>query len=68
MILAVAMSEPEAGSALTDLTTRAVRHGDHWVVKGQKRWCSGAGHADAYMVYCRLSDEPGAKGIGALEK
>ncbi len=66
MIVAVAMSEPEAGSALTDLTTRAVRQDGHWLVTGQKRWCSGAGHADAYVVYCRLSDDPGAKGIGAL--
>ena len=65
-IVAVAMSEPDAGSALTDLKTRAVRKGDVFVVSGQKRWCSGAGHADAYVVYCRLSDEVGAKAIGAL--
>lgn len=66
MMIAVAMSEPDAGSALTDLKTRAERVGDHFVIKGQKRWCSGAGHADAYVVYCRMSDEQGAKGIGAV--
>ncbi|MGI9494089.1 MAG: acyl-CoA dehydrogenase family protein [Geminicoccaceae bacterium] len=66
MMIAVAMSEPDAGSALTDLKTRAERSGDGFVIKGQKRWCSGAGHADAYVVYCRMSDEPGAKGIGAV--
>jgi alkylation response protein AidB-like acyl-CoA dehydrogenase len=66
MIVAVSMSEPNAGSALTDLTTRAVVEGDTVVLNGQKRWCSGAGHADAYVVYCRMSDDPGAKGIGAV--
>src|SRR5262249_10410646 len=33
---------------------------------GTKRWSSGGGHADGYLVYCRLSDAPGAKGIGAV--
>ena len=36
------------------------------MLNGTKRWCSGGGHADAYVVYCRLSDDPGAKGIGAV--
>ena len=66
MIVAVAMSEPHAGTALTDLTTKAEVKADKIVINGQKRWCSGAGHSDGYVVYCRLSDEPGAKGIGAV--
>jgi len=66
MVVAVAMSEPEAGSALTDLKTRAEIKDGRIVINGQKRWCSGGGHADAYVVYCRLSDAPGAKGIGAV--
>lgn len=65
-VVAVSMSEPAAGSALTDLTTRARFDGDRIIVMGQKRWCSGGGHADAYIVYCRMSDEPGAAGIGAV--
>ena len=65
-IVAVAMSEPEAGSALTDLKTKAVRNGKGWVLSGTKRWCSGAGHADYYVVYCNMSDKVGAKGIGAV--
>jgi butyryl-CoA dehydrogenase len=65
-IVAVSMSEPDAGTALTDLSTRAVREGDEYVVNGYKRWTSGAGHADYYVTYCRLSDAPGAKGIGAI--
>ncbi len=66
IVVCVAMSEPEAGSALTDLKTRARADGDKIVVNGQKRWCTGGGHADGYVVYCRLSDQPGAKGIGAV--
>ena len=66
IVVAIAMSEPAAGSALTDLTTRAEISGDRIVLNGTKRWCSGGGHADGYVVYCRMSDAPGAKGIGAV--
>ena len=66
MIVAVSMSEPQAGTALTDLKTNGVIKGDKVIINGTKRWCSGAGHADAYVVYCRLSDAPGAKGMGAV--
>lgn len=66
IILAVSMSEPEAGSALTDLKTTARQQGDCLIINGSKRWCSGAGHSQAYLVYCRLSDAPGARGIGAV--
>ncbi|MEM7504966.1 MAG: acyl-CoA dehydrogenase family protein [Pseudomonadota bacterium] len=65
-VVAIAMSEPNAGSALTDLTTQAVEDGADLVVTGNKRWCSGGGHADGYVVYCRMSDSPGARGIGAV--
>lgn len=65
-VVAIAMSEPAAGSALTDLSTRAETDGDEIVLNGSKRWCSGGGHADGYLVYCRFSDEPGAKSIGAV--
>lgn len=65
-LMSVAMTEPEAGSALTDLTTRAVLKGDHYVVNGQKRFISGGGYSDSYMVYVRLSEQKGAKGIGGI--
>jgi alkylation response protein AidB-like acyl-CoA dehydrogenase len=65
-IIAVSMSEPDAGSALTDLKTRAVVEGHEVRLNGQKRWCSGAGHADGYLVYCRMSNDAGAKGVGAV--
>lgn len=66
MVLAVSMSEPDAGTALTDLKTRGIIDGDHVTINGTKRWCSGGGHSDAYLVYTRLSDASGAKGVGAV--
>jgi butyryl-CoA dehydrogenase len=66
VVVAVSMSEPEAGSALTDLTTSARIEGEEIVIDGRKRWCSGGGHSEGYVVYCRMSDAPGAKGIGAV--
>ncbi len=66
IVVAVSMSEPNAGSALTDLSTQARVESNRVVLNGSKRWCSGAGHSEAYIVYCRMDDIPGAKGIGAV--
>ena len=65
-MIAIAMSEPAAGSALTDLKTSASMNGGKVTISGTKRWCSGGGHADGYLVYCTFNDEPGAKSIGAV--
>ena len=64
--MAITISEPDAGSAATDMTTAAELRGDHYVINGTKRWCSGAGHAEQYLVYVRLNEERGARSIGAL--
>ncbi|HEX6522193.1 MAG TPA: acyl-CoA dehydrogenase family protein [Streptosporangiaceae bacterium] len=64
--IALAISEPDAGSAATDITTRAKYADGAYTINGAKRWTSNGGEADAYLVYTRLSDEPGSKGIGAL--
>lgn len=65
--MAVGISEPDAGSAATDMRTTAKRAADgSLVLNGNKRWISNGGEADLYLVYCRLSDDPGAKGIGAV--
>ena len=66
IVVAVSMSEPNAGSALTDLTTKAVIEDNKILLNCTKRWCSGGGHSEGYVVYCRMSDEPGASGIGAV--
>jgi alkylation response protein AidB-like acyl-CoA dehydrogenase len=64
--IAVAMSEPDAGSAATDMSTIAVPDRDGYVINGVKRWCSGAGHAEQYLTYVRFGDIKGSRGIGAV--
>lgn len=66
LLVAISMSEPDAGTALTDLRTRARFDGDGIVIDGAKRWCSGAGHSGAYVVFCRFDDIPGSRGVGAV--
>lgn len=64
--ISVGMTEAEAGSALTDLRTEAGKVDGGWKLNGRKVFCTGGGHSEAYMVYCRLDGISGAKGIGAL--
>lgn len=64
--IAVSISEADAGSAATDGKTSARIEGDEVVLNGSKRWCSGAGHVEQYLVYVRFGSEPGARGIGAV--
>ncbi|GAB4658976.1 acyl-CoA dehydrogenase family protein [Mycobacterium avium] len=64
--IAVAISEPDAGSAATDARTAARISGDTVILNGTKRWCSGAGFAEKYLVYARFDNQPGASGIGAV--
>ncbi len=64
--ISVGMSEPEAGSALTDLATRAESCDGGYRLNGRKCFVTGGGHSGAYMVYCRFGDVRGAPGIGAI--
>ncbi|MDD3249504.1 MAG: acyl-CoA dehydrogenase family protein [Smithellaceae bacterium] len=64
--VSVCMTEPEAGSDLTSLSTKAVDDGDHYILNGRKVFITGGGHASHYFVYTRFGDIPGYKGIGGL--
>jgi len=51
--LAIAMSEPEAGSDVAALKTSAVRDNGEWVLNGSKMWCSFAHKASHVLIVCR---------------
>ncbi|WP_395106238.1 acyl-CoA dehydrogenase family protein [Actinomadura sp. SCN-SB] len=53
----VGMSEPEAGSDLAAVRTRAVRQGDSWVINGTKVWTTGAHRNEFMVLLARTSDE-----------
>ena len=57
-------SEPGSGSDLAGATTRADRHGDHWIVNGQKVWTTSAHHADYGLLLARTDwDVPKHQGL-----
>src|SRR5260370_13729700 len=51
-----ALSEPQTGSDLSSVATRARRDGDEWVITGNKYWCTFADGADCILVLCRIDD------------
>ncbi|MFI5040588.1 MAG: acyl-CoA dehydrogenase family protein [Acidimicrobiales bacterium] len=60
-------SEPEAGSDLGRVRTRAVRDGDRYILNGEKRWTSGGHRADYLWVLCRTGDlESRSRGLTLL--
>jgi isovaleryl-CoA dehydrogenase len=54
--LAIAMSEPEAGSDVAALKTRARRENGEWVLDGSKMWCSFAHKASHVLIVCRTGE------------
>ena len=66
---AFALSEPDAGSDASSLTTQANRDGDCWVLNGTKAWVSSGPHAGVVLAMARtdsVHDRRGARGIGAF--
>ena len=60
------LTEPQAGSDATAITTLARRDGDAWLVSGRKAWVSLAGEADLFLVVCKTQAEPGHADIALL--
>ena len=63
---AIAISEPEAGSAATDMTTTAVLDGDAYILNGHKKWITGAGVSQVNLVFARIYHDGVEQGIGGL--
>jgi alkylation response protein AidB-like acyl-CoA dehydrogenase len=63
---AIAMTEPEAGTALTDLQTTAVRKGRNYIINGTKHWITGGGVSVTNLVFARFIEDDRDVGIGAI--
>ncbi len=64
--VSVCMTEPEAGSDLTALSTFVEDKGDHYQLNGRKCFITGGGEASHYLVYTRIGDSEGDIGIGGI--
>jgi alkylation response protein AidB-like acyl-CoA dehydrogenase len=64
---AICITEPDAGSAATEMSTSAVRRGNVYVLNGKKHWITGAGVSRLHLVFARVFDETGEEqGIGGF--
>jgi citronellyl-CoA dehydrogenase len=65
-VAAIGVTEPDAGSDVAGLRTRAVRDGDEWVINGTKLFITNGAQADWVCVLARTSDEGGSRGISQI--
>ena len=63
---AICITEPEAGSAATEMTTRADREGDHYVLNGKKHWITGGGVSRLHLIFARVFEDGAEQGIGGF--
>jgi 3-sulfinopropanoyl-CoA desulfinase len=64
---AICITEPGAGSAASEMTTRADRRGNGFVINGRKHWITGGGVSRLHLVFARVFDEAGTEeGIGGF--
>lgn len=64
---AICITEPNAGSAATDMTTRADKRGDTYILNGTKHWITGGGVSRLHLIFARVFDEQGEdQGIGGF--
>lgn len=62
LMAAYCVTEPDAGSDVAGIKTRAVKKGDKWILNGRKMWITNGGHANWYFVLARTDDgSPGQK-------
>jgi isovaleryl-CoA dehydrogenase len=63
---ALAMSEPNAGSDVVSMTTRAARKGDRFVLNGSKMWITNGPVAETFVIYAKTDLAAGSRGITAF--
>src|SRR5258705_966814 len=63
LVATFALTEPDAGSDVANITTRAQRRGDRYVLRGTKTWVTSAPVADLLTVAAKTSDERGMRSI-----
>jgi hypothetical protein len=63
---AICITEPAAGSAATEMTTRADRRGDRWVINGRKHWITGGGVSKLHLIFARAFENGIEQGIGGF--
>ena len=64
---AICITEPDAGSAATEMSTRADERGDSYVLNGKKHWITGGGVSRLHLIFARVFDKSGVEqGIGGF--
>ena len=63
---AICISEPEAGSAASEMRTRADKVGDHYVLNGEKYWITGGGVSRLHLIFARVFEDGVEQGIGGF--
>ena len=66
MIAGFALSEPDAGSDVAAMNSKAFSTTEGWKVNGEKSWISNGGIADYYTLFAKTSDQPGSGGFSAF--
>jgi alkylation response protein AidB-like acyl-CoA dehydrogenase len=65
-LAAFGLTEPQAGSDVSGIRTRAVRDGDHYILNGTKQWITNGGEAEIYSVVAVTDPSRGARGASAF--
>lgn len=64
---AIGMTEPDAGTDLTALKSKAIQKGDYYLLNGKKHWITGGGISKTNLIFARIIDKNGVdQGIGGL--
>ena len=63
---AICITEPDAGSAATEMTTTAVKRGDTYIINGRKHWITGGGVSKFHLVFARVMENGVSQGIAGF--